>query len=312
MPNHYGIDEAWSKLTPAEAKAAGKEFVVGYLGEDIAKDLSQAQIDAYHAAGIGVLLVYEYSTTAVHGGASKGTANATLACQQAKARGYPTGCAIAFAVDENTSSNPSIVDAYAKAFTAVCHQNGYRSMEYGGLATVKRCADLKLTDLHWQTYAWSGGVWDSRVTIRQYQNGVTIAGKDVDLDVAVVDDYGAWTSGDVVALEEIVPKSGNRNVGVVLSDLWNEEMGGHSGYVATDKSGRQQLLERLDKNVAAVLAAVGKPVQITLDDATRQALVASVTGALQSLSVGLSTDALTKVEQAVHAELAKVQITVGA
>jgi hypothetical protein len=312
MPSHYGLDEAWGRLTPTQVKAAGKEFVIGYLGEDIAKDLSASEIAAYHAAGVAVLFVYEYSTTAVHGGASKGTANATLACQQAIARGYPKGCAIAFAVDENTSGNPSIVDAYAKAFTAVCHANGYRSMEYGGLATVKRCADLKLTDLHWQTYAWSNNTWDTRVTIRQYQNGVTLAGQDVDLDVAVVDDYGAWMPGAEVALEETVPASGNRNAGTVLSDLWNEEMNGHSGYVATDKSPRQRLLERVDANVAAVLAAVGKPVQVTLDDATKQALVTAVTGALQTLSVGLNADALNKVEQAVHAELGKVQITVGA
>lgn len=194
MSSHYGIDEAWARLTPDQVKATGKEFIVGYVSEDTTgKNITREEVQTAHDAGLGVLLVYEYSTTAVHGGASKGTVDATTGITHVRLLGnYPTGCALAFAVDENTSANPSVVDDYARAFTLKCHVEGFRSMVYGGLATVKRCADLGLADLFWQTYAWSGGQWDSRATIRQIQNGVVIDGKDVDIDLAMVDDYGAW------------------------------------------------------------------------------------------------------------------------
>lgn len=122
--------------------------------------------------------------------------------------------------------------------------------------------------------------------------------------------YLAGGGGDM-AITDVVPATGNRTVGTVLSDLWNEEMVNHSGYVPTDVSPRQQILNRLDRNVAAVLAAIGQPVQITLDDATRQAIVAGVVSAV-SAGVELAPDALAHIEQAVHTELGKVQITVGA
>jgi hypothetical protein len=169
--------------------------------------------------------VYEYSTTAIAGGAAKGTRDAGIAIAAARALGYPTGCTIAFAVDEDISANPSAVDAYARAFTMACHAAGYRSMDYGGLATVKRCADLGLTDLHWQTYAWSGRptVWDPRVAIRQTQNAVTIAGRQVDLDTAMVDDFGAWSQEAQMEQTDIVIGAFSRgnSVGDVFSDETN-------------------------------------------------------------------------------------------
>ncbi len=196
MSSRFGIDEAWARLTPAQCVAAGKTFVVGYISEDnTGKNITRAEIDAYRAVGIAVLLVYEYSTTAVHGGAAKGHRDAAIAIAGARAVGYPPGCAIGFAVDEDTRPDPSIIDAYCRAFTADVRAARYRSMDYGGYACVKRAADLGLADLHWQTYAWSGGAWDPRAAIRQVQNGVFLDGRDIDLDTALVDDFGAWMPG---------------------------------------------------------------------------------------------------------------------
>jgi Domain of unknown function (DUF1906) len=189
-----GIDEAWSRLTAAEATAAGITFVIGYVSEDRSKNLTRAEIDAYHAVGIDVLLVYEFSATAVEGGAAEAHRNSGVAISQARALGYPAGCALGFAVDQDTTGNPSMVDAYARAFTGDCHAAGYRSFVYGGLATVRYCADHGLADLLWQTFAWSGTptIWDARAAIRQVAVEVTIAGQEVDLDVAMATDIGAW------------------------------------------------------------------------------------------------------------------------
>jgi hypothetical protein len=204
-----GVDEAWARLTPAQAKAAGKQFVVGYVSEDPSKNLTLAEVQAYHAAGIAVLLVYEYNTAAAETGANGGHKNATLAAQLAKALGYPPSCAIAFAIDE-PSPNLGMLSAYAAAFTAVCHAAGYSDMVYGGYSTVKYCLDHALVDLGWQTYAWSNGQWDTRAVLRQVQNDVTIAGVSLDLDTATTANYGAWMPGDIVTEPVIIDLSGTK------------------------------------------------------------------------------------------------------
>lgn len=295
-PVAYGIDEAWDKLTPDQMKTAGRSFVIGYAGENTTgKNLTPDQVAAYHAAGIAVIFVYEFSTTAVHGGASAGSANARLTVSQARAAGYPEGCALAFAVDENTSPHPSIVDAYAKAFTSVSHANHYRSMDYGGLATVKRCADLKLTDLHWQTYAWSNGVWDDRAAIRQVQNGVVIAGKNVDLDVAMVPDFGAWM-GDIMAgltdaqLQELLRVAHNADqYGWSLHSELDAAPSVIVGVGAAPKPFpnvlKQTLRQLLDK-VDAIQAAVTAPTPVTLTDAQIATLAAQVTASHPKLGAG--------------------------
>lgn len=201
----FGVDEAWARLTPAQLKAAGKTFAIGYVSENsTGKNITAAEVQALHAAGLGVLLVYEYSITAAESGTAGGRANATLAVAQSRARGYPAGCAIAFAIDE-ASPNLAALDGYSRAFTGICRDAGYRSMVYGGYATVRYCLDHRVVDLGWQTYAWSGGRWDPRAVIRQVRNGVTIAGKDVDLDTAMTADFGAWmpdNQGDDMALTD--------------------------------------------------------------------------------------------------------------
>jgi hypothetical protein len=37
----------------------------------------------------------------------------------------------------------------------------------------------------WQTYAWSGGQWDSRAQLRQTRNDVTVGGAACDSDVSM-------------------------------------------------------------------------------------------------------------------------------
>jgi hypothetical protein len=176
--------------------AAGKTFVVAYVSEDTTgKNITPGEVQAYLLAGVGVLLVYEYSTTAAEGGQARGARDAAIAVAGARALGYPLGAAIAFAIDENMTGRASMIAGYCAGFTNTVHAAGYRSMVYGGLATVQYALDHQLVDLAWQTYAWSGSptVWDPRAVLRQYQNRVVIDGKYLDLDVALVDDFGAWS-----------------------------------------------------------------------------------------------------------------------
>lgn len=193
--SRFGIDEDWQRLTPQQLLAAGRTFAIGYVSEDnTGKNITGPEIQAYRDAGVSVLLVYEYSTTAIAGGAAKGRRDALIAIQHAEQVGYPVGCTIAFAIDQDTTTNPSSIDPYCGGFTNTCHDYGYKSMVYGGYSTVKDALNLGLADYAWQTYAWSGTptLWDPRVAIRQVQNGAVIAGKQVDLDTAMIDDFGLW------------------------------------------------------------------------------------------------------------------------
>jgi len=44
----------------------------------------------------------------------------------------------------------------------------------------------------WNTYAWSGGLWEPRAQLQQYRNGQRLGSGTVDLDRAITADYGQW------------------------------------------------------------------------------------------------------------------------
>jgi Domain of unknown function (DUF1906) len=242
----YGIDEAWERLSPAEMVAAGKTFVMGYVGEDTSgKNIGGREISDYLGHGIGVFLGYEYSTKAVHGGYSAGHKNGITACDQARGLGYPQGRVIAFAVDEDTSGNPGIVDDYSRGFSDVVHGFGYRSIVYGGYSTVKRCLDIGAADYGWQTYAWSGGKWDSRALIRQVSNGVVIGGKNVDLDIFMDDSKLDLIWRNVVELSDKIDVSGRNEKGktVELGTLFADLEKARNYLVSTPEGAVQQGIE---------------------------------------------------------------------
>ena len=65
-----------------------------------------------------------------------------------------------------------------------------RTGAYGGYWVIKRLFDAHKIAWGWQTYAWSGGNWDSRAQLRQIQNGIDNGNEDK--DEAVAADFGQW------------------------------------------------------------------------------------------------------------------------
>jgi len=288
VKGRQGIDEAWSRLTPAQAVAAGVSFVIGYVSYDPSKNITPAEIDAYHAAGIGVLLIWEYSITAAEGGSALGHSNAAAAIAQARAAGYPQVCALGFAIDEDETPHPSNITGYARAFTTDAHMAGYRTFIYGGLATVSYAADNFLADLLFQTYAWSTRngvtVWDPRVAIRQVHNGVQIAGHDVDLDVAMVDDIGAWMPGN--GSGQVTPEEHEwlRQVWSVVGSAYAQSAAAKENPVR-DIGGQVWDLGTVLKDVQTKVAALPTGgVALTDDD---RVLIANLTIALNAVSAHL-------------------------
>lgn len=73
-----------------------------------------------------------------------------------------------------------------------------RTGAYGGYECIKGLFDAKAITWGWQTYAWSGGAWDARAHIQQYENGVNLDGHAVDYDRSMVVDFGQWFYGGVM------------------------------------------------------------------------------------------------------------------
>lgn len=217
------IDEDWSKADPLQLAAAGYRGVIGYVSQDTTgKNLSRVQVDAIHAAGLDVGLVYEYDPQSALGGASAGTRDAQIATSHAQALGAPAGIALGFAVDfQVTVTQLPVVLAYALAFRAAAAAAGYRATAYCDYLVCQYLdahgwAQLGLL---WQTYAWSAGAWWPRAVLRQTANGITVAGATVDRDEAEGSDWGQWPpmTGDALMTDPLTPTD---QAELLNSDRW--------------------------------------------------------------------------------------------
>jgi hypothetical protein len=178
-----GIDFAWSKPSPAEAKAVGAHWGAGYFSNDSTKNLTHSLVSAYLAAGLGIVSVWETTTGRATQGRAAGIADARAADAQRAAVGLPATAPIHFAVDEDTSW--ASVALYFEGVISVLGLS--RTGTYGGLHVIEGAHSIGIKYL-WQTVAWSGGIWASYATIRQ--PGGTVLSGGSDLDYSEVPDFG--------------------------------------------------------------------------------------------------------------------------
>jgi hypothetical protein len=183
-----GLDWAWGRADIAQLKREGIRFACRYLSHDHSKNLTHAEAKALSKAGINCVVVWETTANRAASGRSAGVSDATEARAQAHACGMPASRPIYFAVDFDGTVDQ--VRAYFQGVNTVLGVQ--RTGVYGGFRVVKGLLDAGLARYAWQTYAWSGGHWDPRCHIQQYQNGVRVAGVNADRDRAMHSDYGQW------------------------------------------------------------------------------------------------------------------------
>jgi len=192
-PTTFGVDFGWGGPSVPAMHAAGAKFGASYLSYDISKNWQPAQVAAYHAAGIATVNVWETTALRATQGFAAGHADAFAAVVKSIYQGEPRTRPIYFAVDCDCSGGQ--VAAY---FDGVRSNVGTQPIGvYGSYRVVKYLFDTHRVTYGWQTYAWSGGQWDSRAQLRQYSNGHLVGGRDVDYDQGVKADYGQW-GGPVV------------------------------------------------------------------------------------------------------------------
>jgi hypothetical protein len=188
----FGIDYAVGDPQPARLKSAGVRFVCRYVStRGNPKNLRAAEAKKLRDAGIDVVVVFETTAKRALAGRDAGLVDAKSALAQAKDCMPGDSAPIYFAVDfDATPGNQAAINAYLRGAASFLGKDNVGI--YGGFYPVKRALDAGVCKFAWQTYAWSGGQWDTRAQIRQYRNGQVLAGMSVDYDRAMVADFGQW------------------------------------------------------------------------------------------------------------------------
>lgn len=183
-----GADYSWGRPQLSAAKAAGVTFVSRYLSwnvpSQVGKVITPGERDQILGAGIDIFANWEYDAKDALGGSAAGAIIGKAAAYQAAGLGYPRGACLFNSADWDVSdSEKAVVGAHFAALRPEYRARGYLLGAYGSYWLLKYLFDHNLIDEGWQTYAWSGGYWDSRARLRQVQNGVKIGGADCDWDV---------------------------------------------------------------------------------------------------------------------------------
>jgi len=190
-----GLDYAYGRPSPAAIKAAGYTFVSRYLSPPgNPKNLSKPEADLLQANGISVVSNWEYFGDWAHdysGGYSTGQAHAAAAARMHLDCGGPASRPIYFSVDfDPTDAQLPVIGEYYRGVASVIGLE--RTGAYGGFRTISYLFDHGLIRWGWQTWVWSGGLWDARAQVRQVQTNIWFAGVECDIDEAWTDDFGQW------------------------------------------------------------------------------------------------------------------------
>lgn len=180
------LDYSWSHPNLSQLKGLGITGVIRYVTGDTGKALTRAEIGQIKANGLTLTLVYETTGKTVKGGRDAGVADANAAKNALNDLGLPLS-RVYFAVDYDMQpAEYALLDAYLDGAASVMGKN--HTGLYAGYAPCAR--EIGRGYAAWQTYAWSGGKVAQGIKIYQYQNGVTVAGGDVDRNRTSLADYG--------------------------------------------------------------------------------------------------------------------------
>lgn len=190
-----GVDYSTNRPSPRGLANVGKVFAVRYVGPGTTnKHLDPEEANSLAAAGVSIVAVAEGAEGSLLGGFGIGVDFALMASPHAAACGMPSDRPIYFAVDFDCTEAqwPQVHEALNGA-AEVLGRN--RVGVYGGFNVIEWAARDGAAEWFWQTYAWSGDRWSDHAHLRQTRNDVSLVGGLVDLDTAMVDDYGQWMPG---------------------------------------------------------------------------------------------------------------------
>jgi hypothetical protein len=188
-----GIDYAFAYPSPTSIHADHYAFAVRYLSYDPGKDISKSEAESLWAHGVDIVSNWEAGGTDTLEGYDEGRAEAQQADSEALAAGMPATRPIYFSIDFDAASDQqAAINDYFDGVASVLGRD--RTGAYGGYYPIQRLFDAGKITWGWQTYAWSGGLWESRAQLRQIENDITVGGLGgcCDLDEAEAVDIGQW------------------------------------------------------------------------------------------------------------------------
>ena len=188
-----GFDTA-TKLTEKTAKALkdeGFEYAIRYLPTTEWKSLTKSEVKAILDAGLKLVSVYQWSANYPgYFTYERGKQDGAHASKVAKELGQPEGTAIYFAVDYD--AQPKNIQGVLDYFRGVKETiKGYKVGVYGSFYVMNEVKAKEPVDYYWQTYAWSYRKIADHIHMRQYHNGVKVAGVILDRN-EFYKSPGAW------------------------------------------------------------------------------------------------------------------------
>lgn len=187
------LDFSGSRPDPRKVKAAGYDGVIRYLFAPSpgGKGIDKAEATAIRAAGLGLVVIYEWYAGRALEGAVAGVTDAKVALALARSIGFPDTRPIYFAVDvPATAGQQPAIDAYLRGAASVI--GAARVGVYGSYYVVERCYASGSARWYWQTRGWSNGKVSAHTHLYQYLNSQQVAGASVDLNESRQFDFGAW------------------------------------------------------------------------------------------------------------------------
>lgn len=186
-----GIDYSFARPGGDLIDKRGMYFAGRYLWAKRypnSKGITRAEFDDLAAHDVETFFIYEEDGKELAGGFAAGVRVATLAQAEldflgADVKDRPVYFNVDY--DANASAMPQILEAL-KGIASVIGLS--RTGLYAGLGPIKAAFDAGLITFGFQTYAWSGGVWDSRAHLQQWANGQW--GDTVDFTRAIKANYG--------------------------------------------------------------------------------------------------------------------------
>jgi hypothetical protein len=297
-----------TRIAPAALTAAGVTHVCRYLswlhfwggtthtGVN-PKIIQKAEYDELTAAGIQVILNWEYDASDWLSGSSGGAAHAVEAVKQARALGYPAGAPIVGSADFNMSRAQwtSVGKAYGQAFVQTLTAAGYRAGVYGPWDVLAWCAaEVPGFSMFWQcmstsfsagrnanpwpgahlrqrAYLTVGGVQGDRNDILKEPIGMALTQADLD---AIWNYKIGGTGGPNGA-------AGHREAHYALSDMRDQLLPPYASSYDGGKYGAYNALAgRLDQLIAALDAPLTDADITAMADRIATALVVSQHNAL--------------------------------
>src|SRR5882762_6403762 len=200
------VDYSFSRANVQQLVAAGIDLVSRYLSHTPGKNLTVDEARVLLAAGVGILFNWESSAGRAKLGYAAGALDARDAVALVKsiltALRYsivPLLWAIYFSADFDVTDaeRPAVRDYFRGVRDGLAGL--FRAGVYGEASVVDDLHSRGLTDVEWQTYAWSGGVLSPQADLYQFKNGQVLAGASVDFDKIIhPSELGAlWPAGHV-------------------------------------------------------------------------------------------------------------------